>query len=339
MATVIQRDKYWDTLKVVLILIVVYGHIIIRYSPADSINCAITNWIYLFHMPLFVFISGRFSHVRDKKKYATGLLRIFETYAIFQFIRVAWVVHGGHDMSVAHMITSPMTALWYLMCLIWWRLIVFSIGENRMNRYAPLVILLSVFVCFTGRFIPTTAFSLQRFCSFLPFFILGYYSIRIDFKDYLKKIPFWAAALFLVAVFVVIYKYFNTGGNFLWCSEPYSNYTDMLKHTGLFVAQVVMCVMFMRMFFFNDKFLYKWGSTTLFVYIIHIFITNEKLPQLIKHFGLPTDFISLFLYALLLTAVLIFMARLPFFSFWMNPISNTSKYLAKRKSDQQTKQG
>ena len=64
-----KRDLYWDSLKFVLIFFVVYGHIIAHYSELSRINMATYNYIYLFHMPLFVFVSGRFSHIRDKQKY------------------------------------------------------------------------------------------------------------------------------------------------------------------------------------------------------------------------------------------------------------------------------
>ena len=60
-----KRDLYWDSLKFVLIFLVVYGHTIETYSPDGSINRAIYNLIYVFHMPLFIFISGYFSKKYD----------------------------------------------------------------------------------------------------------------------------------------------------------------------------------------------------------------------------------------------------------------------------------
>lgn len=56
-----KRDLYWDSLKAILIILVVYGHMISPYAPDGSFNRAMCSFIYTFHMPLFIFISGRSS--------------------------------------------------------------------------------------------------------------------------------------------------------------------------------------------------------------------------------------------------------------------------------------
>lgn len=59
------RDSYWDSLKFYLILLVVLGHTLEIVVTDGSFSRALYNSIYLFHMPLFIFVSGRFSHVKD----------------------------------------------------------------------------------------------------------------------------------------------------------------------------------------------------------------------------------------------------------------------------------
>lgn len=60
-----RKHNEWDVLKCVATLLVVIGHITILYKPGDSFPemedeylSYITDVIYLFHMPLFVAISG-----------------------------------------------------------------------------------------------------------------------------------------------------------------------------------------------------------------------------------------------------------------------------------------
>ena len=56
MKTLIQaRSPYWDTLKGLLILLVILGHC------GTALSEGLLSVIYSFHMPLFVFISGYFS--------------------------------------------------------------------------------------------------------------------------------------------------------------------------------------------------------------------------------------------------------------------------------------
>ena len=97
---VMKRDLYWDTLKFIMIFFVVYGHTISGFGPDGSFNRAMYNFIYSFHMPLFVFISGRFSHIRDVDKYKRGLLRILETYIVFQLIRSFMPILYGRSLTL-----------------------------------------------------------------------------------------------------------------------------------------------------------------------------------------------------------------------------------------------
>lgn len=55
------RNPYWDTLKGILIVLVVLGH------TGTALGEKILSVIYSFHMPLFLFISGYFSK-RDMSK-------------------------------------------------------------------------------------------------------------------------------------------------------------------------------------------------------------------------------------------------------------------------------
>lgn len=83
----IERNSFWDSLKYLLMIFVVYGHMIETHVENSPFNQAMYNYIYIFHMPLFVFISGRFSHIRNSQRYLLRLLTIFETYIVFQFLR------------------------------------------------------------------------------------------------------------------------------------------------------------------------------------------------------------------------------------------------------------
>ena len=50
------RDEQIDSVKYWLIVLVIAGHVL-EYSETTA--CVIAwKWIYIFHMPLFIFISG-----------------------------------------------------------------------------------------------------------------------------------------------------------------------------------------------------------------------------------------------------------------------------------------
>ena len=55
-----ERDYYFDNLKAVLIFLVVLGHFLLPIYD-DAFLVVLKRLIYVFHMPLFVFVSGYFS--------------------------------------------------------------------------------------------------------------------------------------------------------------------------------------------------------------------------------------------------------------------------------------
>lgn len=64
------RSTYWDTVKGVLILLVVFGHC------GTALGSGLLSAIYAFHMPLFILVSGYFSKkTHTFKEYKWGDIR------------------------------------------------------------------------------------------------------------------------------------------------------------------------------------------------------------------------------------------------------------------------
>lgn len=55
-----ERSSLFDNMKVILIVLVVFGHSLEEISLEHG-YAVMRAWIYSFHMPAFVFISGFFS--------------------------------------------------------------------------------------------------------------------------------------------------------------------------------------------------------------------------------------------------------------------------------------
>lgn len=206
-----KRDEYWDSLKFVLIFLVVLTHSIGSYRPIGGINQALYNFFCTFLMPTFIFVSGMFSQMKDRNKYKQGILRIMETYIVFQLIRAVTPMLLTGDItprSIASVIVDPRYTLWYLLSLISWRLMIYFMPEKVINKYPIWIILTCIFISLFGGFIPvSSAFSLQRTITYLPFFFMGYYAKNIELKKHIAKIPSLLAFAVLLSVFFNIFLY------------------------------------------------------------------------------------------------------------------------------------
>jgi len=123
------RDVRFDTLKGLLILCVLYRHFIIHDTSLDIASVSSANFVHLFTMPLFVFISGYFTrHVEDKKQYWKGILRIFETYVIFQLIKGI-----AYHYPIWWLISVPAPMMWYMLALIYWKALYYALYQLKVK--------------------------------------------------------------------------------------------------------------------------------------------------------------------------------------------------------------
>ena len=193
----VERDNRIDSLKGVLISLVVLGHCLLWGGQSSSV----ANWIYLFHMPFFVFLSGYLSHA-NSRSYWKGVLAIAESYVVYQLIKSVLYLY-----SPISMITTPAPMMWYLFALVIWRCLyyiwdvivkqVHRKTRNTLNTIIAVVLIglgLAVgLVCQVGK-----PFALSRMIVFLPFFWLGTMAQESDFIKLCRKMPRWSAILILL---------------------------------------------------------------------------------------------------------------------------------------------
>ena len=186
------RDARLDNAKFLLIALVVVGHAIepLRGLPAVS---ALYYWIYFFHMPAFIVISGYLSRSFDgsSNRVEKLVLTVAVPYLVFWTIHQAvyTVERGGLGDSLS--VLKPTWTLWFLIALFLWRL---SVPVWKRLR-APVLVALAI-----SLFGATTALSdtlaLGRVVSFLPFFVLGL-SLRREHFAWLDR---WWVRLASLAV-------------------------------------------------------------------------------------------------------------------------------------------
>ncbi len=189
-----ERDYGLDNIKTLLIILVVIGHILEEISIKGNLGL-IRCFIYSFHMPLFIFISGYFSQKEDK--YQVLIRNYLLPYFIFNTI---WMLlHGRLN------ILTPLYVFWYLLSLFLWK--VFAKYLIKIRGILLLSILLSLYI---GCFVEADRFlSISRTISFLPFFIAGVLCKQtyLAYIRQVKKCYSIVALIIATAIVVSIYKY------------------------------------------------------------------------------------------------------------------------------------
>lgn len=168
-----QPERYpaLDHARFVLIALVVIGHLLEQLADAGPFTAALYRWIYLFHMPAFVLVSGAVSKSTLRRRRALALLTgLLLPYLIFQTLYPAWDawLSGSGDWSQGYL--TPYWLLWYLPSLVCWRLLLPLFA--RLKFALPLALAIAV----AAGLAPWIGYplSLSRTLVFFPLFLLGY---------------------------------------------------------------------------------------------------------------------------------------------------------------------
>jgi len=339
------RNYYFDNLKYILILLVIWGHAL-EEGMASPLNKAMVNFLYLFHMPLFVFVSGYFTHIKERGRYFHSLLRILETYLLLQavFLLHDMIVQGG-PYPVLKLI-RPRFSAWYLLCLVYWRVGIYY-AQPVLKSVSPAVLLsLSLVLSLLAGFVPIGApLAFQRTFVFLPFFLLGYY---------LGQRPERAMAFvsrgqgskwtMLGAMVVLAICLLATGWMHFSHDLPQErlSYFEMpeptiwllafrLAHT--FVA-VLISACFMLLIPRGEKWFSKYGKETLFFYIWHSLVVFFLIKPFVHNFSFTATEVLVYptLSAIVLVVLMHILLKIPVCSFLLNPFTRLYDAAQARKS-------
>ena len=166
-----RRLPLWDNARWIAITLMVIGHAILKLISESDVSYAVYLFIYAFHVPLFVGVSGYFakSGAPGTRQLQRLLTDIVFPYLIFETIWtvVRWML--GHRFWLDYSTAS--WTLWFLIALTLWRL---TLPYLVLLRY-PLLI--SVIISVGAGYLPAidSTFALSRTLGLLPFFVFGWH--------------------------------------------------------------------------------------------------------------------------------------------------------------------
>ena len=161
------RDPWLDNAKMSLVTLVVVGHFwaILPGSPLDD---HLYDFLYLWHMPAFVLVTGYLS--RSMEWTRPRLLSLVQTvavpYVVFESLYALFRLRVG-DERFEELYLDPHWPLWFLVALFAWRLATPLLKRHWV--WVPLSVAISV----VGGAYAGERLDLARIVGFLPFFVLG----------------------------------------------------------------------------------------------------------------------------------------------------------------------
>lgn len=292
----INRDFKMDNVKALLITLVVIGHMADFYVNTSENMKFIYFFIYLFHMPLFIFLSGYFikSTVNGSRFKVEKVISYFILYLLFKLIMYALFKYGFSVEETNFNTFNEGNVPWYLLAMSIWIILIYVLKQFKPVFLVLISVLAGIVIgydSFVGDYL-----TLSRVIVFFPFFLLGYYIDHNKFVTFLssQKLRFFSLVVLIISILVVyfnignIYQFrgFLTGRNsYEVLKQPiYGGFYRMLFYL-LAVLLSTVCLLIVP----KSKTIFTIiGQRTLQIYILHfplIFILN--------HFYFPEGLVSI----------------------------------------------
>lgn len=198
-----ERVAYLDNARYWIMLLVVIGHVLIQFTEMDSAR-SVYVWIYSFHMPFFVLISGYTA--RNYVGDARQVRRIVSTLVVpYLIVETAMQLITRHYTGEPDpmLILSPQWVTWFLAALFIWRLTTPIWRALRYPITTSIVISLTV-----GLFELPNVLALPKVLGFLPFYVVGMHMNRRIFER-LTEAPVRVASAALLGLALVVCYLFS----------------------------------------------------------------------------------------------------------------------------------
>lgn len=273
------RDPWLDNAKMALVTLVVVGHAW-AMLPADGVLGHFYDFLYAWHMPAFVLVTGYLSRAFDyAPERMWNLVRtVAVPYVIFECL-MAFFREWFNGERLEDLFADPHWPLWFLTALICWRLL------TPFFRALPLAAALAVAVgisALSGLVTGDTSeyFDLTRTAGMLPFFVLGIH-LTPERLERLRGLPArWCAVGTFVAVWLLTAHVDQLADtHWLYYSTPYADLgvTDdrgIVTRLALLAVGVVGAAAFLALVPRVDGWFARMGAATLVVYLCHGFVVR-----------------------------------------------------------------
>lgn len=223
-----KRIAIWDNYKFFLIFTVVLGHIAQDLYYTYDIMASTFNYIYLFHMPAFIFVSGLFSKRTINEKNYKKVLPYFTCFVVTVCLQFLFktILLGDASLSFFKLGGLP----WFLFALFAMYLITMITKNYKPEFILILSFIIAIFVGFSKES-DNTLFSWMRIVIYYPFFYVGYITDPNKVVEKMNKV--WlkiVAVIFFAGLAYLLYtqnEFFENIFCLMVGKHPYSKMHEL----------------------------------------------------------------------------------------------------------------
>lgn len=270
-----RRDPWLDNAKMLLVALVVVGHSL-TMLPWGGLHDHLYDFLYLWHMPAFVLVTGYLSRSFSySKRRLWGLVRgLLIPYVIVEAALVAFREIVGGEEHFHHLWVAPHWPLWYLVATFFWRL-----ATPLLRRLGLLALPIAVAISLVGGYVGWDYLDVRRILGFLPFFVLGLV-LTPEATRRLRTVPVQVGAVVVLAGVWVLsgslgdwaqtrWLYYSWSYEHLHTTLPPVLTRGVLLAVGTAAALSVLALVPSRGGWFS-----RMGAASLVVYLCHGFVVK-----------------------------------------------------------------
>ena len=298
-----KRNHFLDLTKAFAIFLVVYGHCI-QFGSGDIYleeglfwKDIVFKYIYSFHMPLFMLISGYlFANGIDKdgkKIFINKFKSLVVPILLWAIIPLAMFIsaHGTAIIpAIEYYFFYSIHTLWFLWAVFWCSMIVLVTNKAfKDNVFVYTLIFLVSFV------IPDR-YNLDLYKFMFPYFVIGYFYKRNGLQERFKKIyssNYFIGIIGIVFIFMLCFFevdiYIYISRHSILGEDVYGQlYIDIYRYVIGLIGSIFTLTLLMRIYNFYTKrrvlnensFLLTIGKSTMGIYVISSFMVSCLLNEI-----------------------------------------------------------
>ncbi|GAA0375721.1 membrane protein [Acrocarpospora corrugata] len=300
-APAVRRDPFLDNAKFLAIVLVVAGHLVEDLRDVDSAH-ALYFFVYLFHMPLFIVISGYLSRNFTALRTRKLITSLAVPYVIFElaYSLPRYFLYGKLDITLL----DPYYLTWFLMSLFLWRL---STPLWFQLRW-PLAVAVGISVL-SGMSPLPDELSMNRTMGLLPFYVLGL-MLKPEHFQLLKRkwVRITGAVVLVAGVGIAFVVHRGVPTEWIRWRHAYGQIgVDNLTGSAIRLAMLVVGALLVAAFLAVTTSRRTWftalGAVTIYAYLLHGFVA-KVLERFHDYLVNPLGVAAMVVVAVLLTAVL-----------------------------------